>query len=401
MRSTESKQKRRGGKKHKEQTIRLVKDRRFKKHRKEKHTLEPKFPVRKTVNATVAMFKFKVDKLLQSERLNVIQGLSYERTQEVGAGRSGRVFDCVLPNYQNCRVVAKEMSITKKKVGGKDSEEQDDVLKVHTFLEKCYDEMKIQLYFEKDARVVKLLGGMIKNSEKKVYCALIMEKEDTSLHAFLLSSRQLSVSIGARICLELLSLAQFTEGLGFVHNDLHAHNILCTTAGTHLKICDFGQAAAFGNVSDDVVRRGRNIEDGSMDETKKEHLGLKHWSDKADDSCDHYSLAYIMMSVLHGYYHIIVKLLRHNRGVVHSPLPPNTSCIICPRTKKRREFSPHDRRVATLVQPVTLLLKDCLEEGKVLKVDEITTALNALVRSTEAAAVKVLFVLSEPSLLVQ
>jgi hypothetical protein len=53
------------------------------------------------------------------------------------------------------------------------------------------------------------------------------------------------------------------------------------------------------------------------------------------------------------------------------------------------------------VQPVTLLLKDCLEEGKVLKVDEITTALNALVRSTEAAAVKVLFVLSEPSLLVQ
>ena len=392
MRSITSKQKRRGGKK---KNNRLEMDRRFDRYRKE-NDHGPKFPVQKTVHDTVSMFKARFKALVGAHRLQLIEGMTYDRKdRNVGEGLSGRVFNCVLPNLPNGSGVVKEMSIKKIKVGDKDSVEFSDVLKVHTFLDRCYSEMKIQLYFEKDARVVKLLGGVIQNSPNKVYCGLIMEKEETSLHAFLVFSRHLPVSVGARICLELMSLAQLTQGFGFVHNDLHPSNVLCTRGGTRLKICDFGQAAAFGNVFDDVVPHGKNITVASI-YGKAAHLGPKHWSDKADASCDHYSLAGSIMSVLHGYYHSIVKLLRDNPGKVFSPFPDAGVC--CPSSQRLRSCSDNDRRVATLVQPVTLLLKQCLERGEVLKVDEVKTALNELVLSDAASEMHVWFVLRDPPL---
>ena len=377
-----------GGKKN----TRIEKERRFLKFMTKK--CYEKYPKKSSIDETVAMYDEQLQKMLGS-RLSKKDGVEYERTSSVGNGRDGNVFDCVIRTSledgdlreDDVRYVVKEMHISLPK----HSTNVGMVSKVDAFLRKCMFELRTLLYYEYDECVVKAVGGFLHKdtSSHRVYFGIIMEKMETSLHKYLIDVDHISVVKAAQIGLELVSLSQFTEKkLGFVHNDLHSKNILCNADGAQLKICDFGQAASFWG-KDDVVPRGKDFPVNTEVDVNSKHVGRKHNSVNADASCDHYSLAYMILCVLHGYYHKIVKLFHSNGGQVYSPYPDGG--VVCKRSQKMRRCVGQFKNVALLVQPVTLLLKECIENGTMLQSDTVKEALNAVVASAEAGTLTVRF----------
>jgi serine/threonine protein kinase len=358
-----------------------------------------KYPMKNSTDETFDMYDEQLQKMLGS-RLSKKDSVEYNRKTPIGKGRDGQVFTCVIRNSLqdgdlreddvHRRYVIKEMYFP---TPPKHSTRPQLVTKLDKFLRKCMFELRILLFYEHDECVVKAVGGFLDKdtTSDRVYFGIIMEKMETSLHDYLIEVGTISVVKAAQISLELVSLAKFTEKkLGFVHNDLHSKNVLCNADGTHLKICDFGHAASFGG-KDDVAPRGKEYEvnTGVLDANSK-HVGRKHNSVSADASCDHYSLAYMILCVLHGYYHEIIKLFRYNGGQVYSPYPDEG--VFCNRSQKTRLCVGQFKHVATLVQPVTLLLKDCIENGTMLQSGTVTEALNALVANDEAGALDVRFI---------
>ena len=381
-----------GGKKN----TRIEKERRFLKFMAKMRY--KKYPSKSSTDETVDMYDEQLQKMLGS-RLSKKDRVEYERTSSVGKGRDGKVFDCrirdlleegeVREDDVHRRYVVKEMYFS---TPPQYSTHSRLVAKLDAFLRKCMFELRILLFYEHDECVVKAVGGFLHQDTTfhRVYFGIIMEKMETSLHNYLIDVDKISVVKAAQIGLELVSLARFTETkLGFVHNDLHSKNVLCKADGTQLKICDFGQAASFGG-KDDVALRGKEFQENSLvlDENSK-HVGRKHNSVNADASCDHYSLAYMILCVLHGYYHKIVKLFHSNGGQVYSPYPDGG--VVCKRSQKMRRCVGQFKNVALLVQPVTLLLKECIENGTMLQSDAVKEALNALVASDEAGRLSVRF----------
>ena len=334
---------------------RLKKEQQFRKKRGTKQ-----YPVHDNMEDTIKMFQEEVIKVngIQSHQ---IQGYYYHKDgTKIGEGIAGSVYDCALPKAEGGGAYAvKVMSYAINEL-------------LHEKLEEFMHEFKVHSMLRDDERVVRALGGFIEYTEGMVTCGIIMKRMDTTLAAYL-ANKELTLKKAAMIALELLEVAVSTEKMQFMHHDLHMNNILCTDQGTCLCACDYGQAASFGARTEDVVKPYKYNEDVRAFDADFPHYSWKHRTVNADESCDHFSIAYHILCVLHGYEHEVVQYFKANAAAVLVGATART------------------RGIFAVMLPIRALLKPCLEGGTKLDIQRMKEELEKLVHNSTAESTFVKF----------
>jgi serine/threonine protein kinase len=311
-----------------------------------------------SVSDNVSMFQENLAQLLGLIRSMNMVGL--KKGRPIGSGISGTVYRCCAPNISD--QFDKVMKLMRWNVVN-DADTYFDGMCNFMF------ELRTLLLLEDEDKVVPTLGGFIEQTGDVITCGIVMKRMDTTLRAYLCSVKQLKLSEAATIADELVGLAELTLRTRFVHHDLHMSNILCTSTGTNLCLCDYGQVAAYGANLVDVVPQYKWSDAAMGFNRNRPHYGPKHRTKQADESCDHYSIAVHMLEVLHGRIHTVFRHFLDNEGDVLVD-----------------DASSNGVGVSLLV-PIRTLLKQCIDGQEQLRIPELKDQLTILKATDEAKSI--------------
>ena len=313
-----------------------------------------------SVSANVSMFEDKLLGLLGADRS--IKMLGWEQGQQIASGISGKVYLCRREPIISGTKFDHVMKLIQWNV----------VDKAGTYFDEMCNfmfELRTLMMLVHEDKVVPTLGGFIVRTGDVITCGIVMKRMDTTLRAYLRSVKQLKLSQAATIADELVGIAELTLRTRFVHHDLHMSNILCTSTGKNLCLCDYGQVAAYGANTVDVVPQYKWNDAAMRFDRNRPHYGPKHRTKQADESCDHYSIAVHMLEVLHGKPHTVFRHFLDTEGDVLVD-----------------DASSNEVGVSLLV-PIRILLKQCIDGQERLRIPELKDQLKILKETDEAKSI--------------